>query len=110
MQSIIQIFVVNPTRAGVGKESGKPYEMQDAECALLSDTGEVTQVGVLTLPKELSAPVGAPAKVYPGMYIGTFALKADMRTRKIGAALVGLQPYAVKGTPAPASSKASGAQ
>lgn len=99
MQSILRIYQVDDVRSGVGRESGRPYEMQDAQCALLRDDGSVSQVGVLTLPKELNG------KVTPGDYIGTFALRVAMKDRKIGAVLVGLQPYAVKGSPvaAPAS-------
>lgn len=97
MQSIIRIFKVNEVRKGVGRESGKPYEMQDAECCLLKDTGEIDQVGVLTLPKELTGEdANGRPRVAPGDYIGTFALKSGMKDRKIGAVLVGLQPYAVK--------------
>lgn len=96
MQSIIRIFKVNDVRSGVGRESGKPYEMQDAECCLLKDTGEIDQVGVLTLPKEMTGKIDGRDKVQPGDYIGTFALKAGMKDRKIGAVLVGLSPYSVK--------------
>lgn len=96
MQSILRILKVNDVRSGVGRESGRPYEMQDAECLLLTDDGVVDVVGVLTLPKELNG------KVTPGDYLGSFALRASLKDRKIGAVLVGLQPYAVKGSPAPA--------
>lgn len=101
MQSILRIFQVDPVRSGVGRESGRPYEMQDAQCALLQDDGTVSQVGVLTLPKELNG------KVLPGDYIGTFALRVSMKDRKIGASLVGLQPYGVKGSPAPSAAPAA---
>lgn len=93
MQSILRIFQVDEVRSGVGRESGRPYEMQDAQCALLRDDGSVSQVGVLTLPKELTG------KVVPGDYLGSFALRASLKDRKIGAVLVGLQPYTVKTTP-----------
>ncbi|MGC4062564.1 MAG: hypothetical protein QM749_17655 [Aquabacterium sp.] len=107
MQSIIRILKVNDLRSGVGRESGKPYEMQDAECCLLKDTGEVDQVGVLTLPKELTGTLpDGRTKVQPGEYIGTFALRAGMKDRKIGAVLTGLQPYAV----GKVSAKSAGAQ
>jgi hypothetical protein len=97
MQSIIRILKVDDLRTGVGRESGRPYAMQDAQCLLLKDTGEIVEVGVLTLPKELTRdkPEGVD-KVQPGDYIGTFALKASMKDRKINATLIGLQPYAVK--------------
>lgn len=86
MQSIIQIIKVNEVRKGV--KDGRPWEMQDAECILIKDTGEVDQVGVMQIPKDLRG------NVAPGHYIGSFALKADMASRRIGAVLTGLQPYA----------------
>lgn len=95
MKSILQILKLHPTRAGIGRESQRPYSMQDCECLILDETGEVDQVGVLTLPKELTADVGGPNKVQPGVYLGAFALKPSMKDRKIGAVLVGLQPYSV---------------
>jgi hypothetical protein len=99
MQSILRILKINEARSG--NKDGRPWEMQDAECLLLKDTGEVDQVGVLMLPKELRN------KVQPGDYLGTFALRPNMASRRIEAQLVGLTPYAVKGTPA---TKAAGAQ
>lgn len=101
MQSILRILKVNDVRSGVGRESGRPYEMQDAECLLLTDDGVIDVVGVLTLPKELTG------KVTPGDYLGSFALRASLKDRKIGAVLVGLQPYAVKGSPAPSVAPAA---
>lgn len=86
MQSILQILKVNEVRKGV--KDGRPWEMQDAECCLIMDTGEIDQVGVLQIPKDLRG------NVAPGHYIGSFALKADMASRRINAVLTGLQPYA----------------
>lgn len=104
MQSIIQILKVNDLRKGTSQKTGRPYEMQDAECLLLKDTGEVHQVGVLQIPRELLG------TVTPGHFIGTFALRPDMASRRINAVLTGLQPYIVGKIPPPASSKASGVQ
>lgn len=87
MQSILQILKVNEARTGV--KDGRTWEMQDAECLLLKDTGEVDQVGVLQLPKELRG------KVVPGVFLGQFSLRPNMASRKIEAVLTGLQPYAV---------------
>lgn len=70
------------------KKTGK-WSMQECECALLSPDGVVEQVGVLSLPRELVD------KTAPGVYLGSFVIKPDYKTRKIGAVLVGLQPYAV---------------
>lgn len=101
MQSIIRILKLNEVRKGVSQKTGKPYEMQDAECLLLTDTGEVDQVGVLQIPKDLMG------KVTTGDFIGTFALRPNLQDRRIGAVLTGLQPYAVRGTPSPAAAKAA---
>lgn len=99
MQSILRILKVNEARSG--NKDGRAWEMQDAECLLLKDDGEIDQVGVLMLPKELRN------NVKPGDYLGTFSLRPNMASRRIEAVLVGLTPYAVKGTPAV---KSSGAQ
>lgn len=101
MQSIIRILKLNEARKGVSQKTGKPYEMQDAECLLLKDTGEVDQVGVLQIPRDLMG------KVTEGDFIGSFVLRPNLQTRRIEAQLVGLQPYAVKGTPAPVGSAKS---
>jgi hypothetical protein len=94
MQSILQILKVNELRKGVSKTTGRPYERQDAECVILKDTGEVDQVGVLQIPRDLLE------KVVPGVYLGAFALRPDLASRRINAVLTGLQPYSV-GKPAP---------
>lgn len=88
MQSIIQIIKVNDTKSGV--KDGRPWEIQDAECILLNDDGTPSQVGVLSLPKDLRG------QVKPGTYLGSFALRADLRSRRIEAVLTGLQPYATR--------------
>ena len=85
MQSILRILKVNEERTGV--KEGRPWSMQDAEVLLLKDTGEVDQVGVLQIPKDLRG------KVVPGDFIGSFALRPDMASRRVMAVLVGLQPY-----------------
>ena len=90
MQSILRILKVNEARSG--NKDGRSWEMQDAECLLLKETGEVDQVGVLMLPKELRN------KVQPGDYLGTFALRPNMSNRRIEAVLTGLTPYSVKGS------------
>lgn len=87
MQSLLQILKVNDERSGV--KDGRSWSMQDAECLLLKESGEVDQVGVLRIPRELRG------KVAPGVYLGAFALRADMASRRIEAVLTGLQPYTV---------------
>lgn len=104
MQAILQILKLNEARKGVGRESGREYEIQDAECIILNDDGTPAEVGVLVIPKELMG------KVQPGIFTGSFALRASRAKdggRKIGAVLTGLLPYAVK--QAPAAPRAPGA-
>ncbi|MDZ4073655.1 MAG: hypothetical protein U1E04_02770 [Hylemonella sp.] len=96
MQSIIQIIKVNDLKTGV--KDGRTWEMQDAECILLEDTGAAREVGVLPIPKALRSDIKT------GTFIGTFALRADLRSRRIEAVLTGLQPYAVKAASASAVS------
>jgi hypothetical protein len=93
MQSILQILKVNEPKTGTSKKTGNAYDMQDAECALLDDTGELVAVGVLQIPK------GMRGEVQKGIYLGTFALRAGMMDRRIEAVLTGLQPYTVKAPP-----------
>lgn len=97
MQSLIQIFKVNEVKKGTSKKTGNAYEIQDCECALLSPEGQIDQVGVLTLPKELSG------KVVPGIFMGSFAMKVDFQTRHIGAVLTGLNALPPKAASAPAA-------
>ena len=99
--STIRILKVNEKRSG--NKNGRDWSMQDAECILLSDTGEVEQVGVLQLPKVMMGDA-APA---PGVYVGGFALQAGMMDRRIGAILTSLTPVPLKGAPVtPATPKA----
>jgi hypothetical protein len=88
MQAIIQIIKVNDSKKGV--KDGREWEIQDCECILLNDDGSPSSVGVLSLPKDLRG------KVSVGIYTGAFALRPDLRTRRIEAVLVSLHPYAVK--------------
>ncbi|CAM3596589.1 hypothetical protein [Paracidovorax anthurii] len=101
LTSLIQVLKVNDKRSG--SKDGRAWEMQDAECVLLSDEGEMEQVGVLQLPKAL---MGDAAPV-PGIYMGAFALQAGMRDRRITAILTALTPY--KRPPAPRAPSAPGA-
>lgn len=87
MTSIIQIFKTNDLRTG--SKDGRAWQMQDCECALLSDTGAIEQVGVLPLPKNMTG----DAAPLPGIYLGSFALQVGMKDRRIGAVLTSLTPY-----------------
>lgn len=87
--SILQIFKLNEPRTGV--KNDRKWEMQDAECAVLDEAGNVDSVGVLMIPKALMG------QVKPGIFLGSFALRPDTSReggRRIQAVLVGLQPYA----------------
>jgi hypothetical protein len=89
MNCFLQILKLNDIREGVGKASGKPYRMQDAECIILDEAGAVDQVGVLMLSPDQ---VG---KTQPGTYMGHFAMRADTSRegqRRIQAVLTGLTP------------------
>lgn len=88
MQSILHVLKVNEARAGTSAKTNKPWRMQDAECVLMNDDGTVGQVGVLQVPRDLID------KVQPGMYLGSFALRASLTDRRIEAILTALSPYA----------------
>ncbi len=101
MQAVLSIIKVNEEKTGV--KDGRPWAIQDCECILMKDDGTTAeQVGVLSLPKDLRG------KVVPGVYTGSFSLRADLRTRRIEAVLVGLMPYVVR--QAPAASQGPGAK
>lgn len=94
MNVFLHILKVNAIREGIGQKSQQPYKMQDCECMILDDKGEVDQVGVLLLSKDQ---VG---KTDPGIYLGAFAMRANTSKdggRKIEAVLTGLTP--VRKTP-----------
>lgn len=96
--ALIQIIKVNDARSG--SKDGRAWEMQDAECLLLDEDGQPSQVGVLMLPKDLRN------VTKPGTYTGSFALSAGLRDRRIEAVLTGLVPVDIKSirrqAPAPA--------
>ena len=86
MQSILQILKLNDPRSG--EKNGRAWTMQDAECLILKEDGSCDQVGVLMIPKDLMG------KVSPGVFLGSFALRADTSRegqRRIQAVLTGLQ-------------------
>jgi hypothetical protein len=91
MQAIVQIIKINEKRTGT--KDGRAWEMQDCECILLTEDGQPDQVGVLSLPKDLRD------HVKPGTYTGAFALKSNLRDRRIEAVLTGLQPFLAAAKP-----------
>ena len=101
LTSIIQILKVNEKRSG--NKNGRDWSMQDCECALLADTGELEQVGVLQLPKDMMGDAAPKA----GVYVGAFALRAGMQDRKIVAVLTALTPYVVPKAGASTPAKAA---
>ena len=95
LHSIVQIIKVNEKRNGI--KDGRAWELQDPECLLLDDAGNPQQVGVLSLPKHLRGD-DAPK---PGVYLGSFALQAAIRDRRIEALLTALQPHPGFNKPTP---------
>lgn len=93
--ALLEIFKVNDVKSG--QKDGRPWELQDAECALLTEGLTIEQVGVLSIPRDLRG------KVQPGRYTGAFTLRADLRTRRIEAVLVGLTPLPPVKPAAPAA-------
>ena len=94
--SIIEILKLGETRTGVGK-TGKPWAMQEAECILRDQEGQVTQVGVLDVPRDLID------NLRPGVYTASFTLNAHYQPRKIGAQLVALTPMPPRSPAKPAA-------
>lgn len=84
MQKTIEILTVNPPKTGVTK-AGKPWTMVDCEC-IVNNPDNTRSVGVLLLGRKIDA-----TKVIPGVYVGTFDIVVDYKTRKIGAEIVDLQ-------------------
>ncbi|OWQ83849.1 hypothetical protein CDN99_25630 [Roseateles aquatilis] len=101
MQSIIQILKLNEPKTGTSAKTGRAYDMQDAECLLLTADGAIDQVGVLQVPKALRD------QVKPGTYTATFALNANFASRRIEAVLTGLVAIPQQARQAPASNKAT---
>jgi len=84
MLSTVRILKINEVKSGTSK-AGRPYSMQDCECILLDEAGNVGVVGVLMLPRELNG------KVAPGDYQVVFAPGVDMY-RRLTARVVSLAP------------------
>lgn len=90
MQGILKIFKVDEPKKGISSKTGKPYEIHSAQCALLTDAGELDQVGVLDIPPSLRG------KVTVGTFVGTYAMGVNFSNGKIGPVLTDLQPFAQK--------------
>lgn len=92
MNSILQILKLNDKRSGT--KDGRVWEMQDAECVILSADGSVDQVGVLMIPKAFMETITV------GTFMGGFALRANTSRegqRRIEAVLTSLSPLKKSG-------------
>ncbi|MDQ0011868.1 hypothetical protein J2W23_000232 [Variovorax boronicumulans] len=98
MQGILRIFKIDEPKKGISTKTGKPYEIHTAQCALLTDAGELDQVGVLDLPPTFRG------KVTQGDYRGTYAMGVNFQNGKIGPVLTDLQPLTPRQPSAPAPS------
>jgi hypothetical protein len=96
MQSTIRVFKLDEVKKGTSKKTGNAYEIHTAQCALVDETGNIDQVGVLDIPPDLRGKVG------PGLFRGTFAMKTNFQNGRIEAALVGLQAMPEPARPAAA--------
>lgn len=97
MQSIIKIFKIDELRKGVSAKTGKPWEMQSAQCALVTPEGVIDQVGVLDIPPKLRE------GLVPGDYTASFAMNANFQSGRLEAVLTGLTPLPPAARPAPAA-------
>lgn len=87
MSSLIQILKVGALQDK--KWEGREYQVQEAECVLLDENGELESVGVLRLSEAFRK--DPPAK---GTYQAVFTLVASPKDRRIGAVVTGLTPVA----------------
>jgi hypothetical protein len=85
LTSIIQIIKVGAVQDK--KWEGREYQVQEAECLLLDENGEVESVGVLRLSEKFRK--DPPVK---GTYTAVFSLVASPKDRRIGALVTGLAP------------------
>ena len=90
MQSILQILKRNEPNAY--DFEGRKGVSHSAECALLTESGELDQVGVLKIKGDELI-----AKAQPGIYRASFALRSSPASRQIEAVLMGLQPVKKSG-------------
>jgi len=86
MQSIIQILKLNEPKAWTME--GRSGFSHSAECLLLTDAGEVDQVGVLKIKGD-----DLIKKAQVGVYRGTFAMRANPASRQIEAVLTDLVAF-----------------
>lgn len=87
MTSLIQILKVGTVQDK--KWEGREYQVQECECVLLTQDGEMESVGVLRLSEEFRK--SPPVK---GTYSAVFSLVASPKDRRIGAVVTGLTAVA----------------
>lgn len=85
LTSLIQIIKVGAVQDK--KWEGREYQVQEAECLLLDEHGEVESVGVLRLSEKFRK--DPPTK---GTFQAVFSLVASPKDRRIGAIVTGLTP------------------
>jgi len=90
MQSIIQILKLNEPKAW--SMDGRSGFSHSAECLLLTQDGEVDQVGVLKIKGD-----DLIKKAQVGIYMGSFAMRANPASRQIEAQLTDLVPLQKSG-------------
>lgn len=106
MSNLIQILKVDEPRSGVSKKSGTPFTTRSCQCILLDETGELGDVGVLRLPKDMVSDETAPK---PGVYMCNHKLGVSYDKKEIGLVITSLVPYDLRKmapvAPAPAAAK-----
>ncbi len=90
MQSIVQILKLNEPRPWT--MDGRSGVSHSAECLLLTDAGEVDQVGWMKIKGD-----DLIKKAQVGIYRGTFSMRANPSSRLIEATLVDLLPIKKSG-------------
>ena len=83
MTSLIQILKVGVLQDK--KWEGREYQVQEAECVLLDQDGQLESVGVLRLSEHFRK--NPPER---GTYQAVFSLVASPKDRRIGAVVTGL--------------------
>lgn len=83
LTSLIQILKVGIVQDK--KFEGREYQVQECECVLLDENGELESVGVLRLSEKFRK--DPPVK---GTYSAVFSLVASPKDRRIGAVVTGL--------------------
>lgn len=106
LPAYIKVLIVQEVRKGTGRNSGKPYEMQEIDCMTLDQDGVEMQVGVMQVPAPLLG------KITRGTYRPVYGMRVDFASRGIKPAIIDLEPVVsapVPGRPAVAKPAAAAA-